>query len=239
MTSHRSVRSFTDAPIHQDDLNAIIEAAHLSPTSINGQQVSLIVVRDPEKKKAIAKIAGGQPWIEKAPVFLAFVMDFYKTGLAVEKTGQKQVIHESVEAMIVGGVDVGIALGRAMATAQSLGLGIVPIGGIRNDPQAMIELLDLPPLTFPLAGMCIGHIDKNADLKPRLPLASFKHEERYHKAELKEMIDAYDETLIDHWKKTGRSDGTSWSSSIAGPYSKVYFPKVKPVAEKQGFLNTK
>lgn len=239
LNTHRSVRSFKDEELTQAELNSIVEAAYHAPTSINGQQVSVVVVRDPQKKKEIAKIAGGQPWIEKASVFFLFVMDFYKTSLGVEKAQKKQLIHESSEALIVGGVDAGIALGRAMVAAQALGLGVVPIGGIRNDPQAMIDLLNLPPMTFPLAGMCVGKIDKNADQKPRLPLASFRHEEAYHKEGLKEMIENYDKTLVEHWKKTGRSDGVSWSESISAPYSKIYFPKVKPVLEKQGFTHDK
>lgn len=235
LNDHRSVRSFKSDDISSNELEAIIQAAYLSPTSINGQQVSVIVIRDPQKKKEIAAIAGGQSWIEKAPVFLLFVMDFYKTALGVEKAQKKQLIHESSEALIVGSVDAGIALGRAMAAAQSFGLGIVPIGGIRNDPQAIIDLLDLPQMTFPLVGMCVGKIESKADQKPRLPLASFRHDEIYHKDELNEMIESYDKTLIDHWKKTGRADGVSWSESISAPYCKVYFPKVKPVLEKQGF----
>ena len=235
LNAHRSERGFTDEPVIEEQLSQIISAAHLAPTSINGQQVSVIVVKDVNRREEIAKIAGGQPWIAKAPIFLAFVVDYYKTNLAVEKTGQKQMMHESVEALVVGGIDVGIALGRAMVAAQSLGLGIVPIGGIRRDPEAMIKLLELPPMTFPVAGMCIGHIDKHAEQKPRLPLPSFRHEEVYHRAELRSMIDAYDLTLVQHWKKIGRAEGESWSQSIATPYSKIYFPLVRPLLEKQSF----
>jgi FMN reductase [NAD(P)H] len=43
---------------------------------------------------------------------------------------------------------VGIALG-SVAAARSEGLGIVPIGGIRLHPQALIDLLGLPDHTLP------------------------------------------------------------------------------------------
>ena len=84
-------------------------------------------------------------------------MDFYKTRVGVEVAGEKQLIHESLEGYTVGAVDGGIALGTLMTAARSLGLGVVPIGGFRRDPQAVIDLLELPPLTFPLAGVAIGH----------------------------------------------------------------------------------
>lgn len=59
-------------------------------------------------------------------------MDFYRTYLAGEKTGYKQIIHEDIESALVGAVDSGITLGAAIIAAESLGLGTVPIGGIRK-----------------------------------------------------------------------------------------------------------
>ncbi len=239
MQSHRSDRSFTDEPISDAMLTEIIKAAQCSPNSINGQQVSLVVVRDPARRARIAEIAGGQPWIARAPVFITVVIDFYKTSVAAELAGQKQVIHESVEGFGVGAVDAGIILGNLMTAARSLGLGIVPIGGIRRDPQAMIDLLELPPYTFPIDGLCIGHIAQQAVQKPRLPLNSFWHNETYHREAIAPAIKEYDAVLTEYWKQIGRPEGTAWSTNTAGFYQQVYFPNVKPVAEKQGFLNNR
>jgi FMN reductase [NAD(P)H] len=153
MQSHHSSRSYKPDPVSDQMLDQIVEAAYRGPTSVNSQQVSLVVVRDPAKRARIAEIAGGQPWIAQAPVFIVLVVDFHKTGLGVAKAGQTQVAHESVEGLLAGTLDAGIALGNLMTAARSLGLGIVPIGGIRRDPQAMIDLLTLPPLTFPVDGL--------------------------------------------------------------------------------------
>jgi FMN reductase [NAD(P)H] len=236
MQSHRSTRSYTSAPVSEAHLEEIVEATRRGPTSNNGQQVSLVVVRDAARRARIAEIAGGQSWIAQAPVFIAVVVDFHKTRLAVEKAGKKQLIHESVEGLIVGAVDAGITLGNLMTAARSLGLGIVPIGGIRNDPQAMIDLLELPPLTFPVVGVSIGHVAAEAAQKPRLPLPSFRHQETYHGAGLPALIDAYDAELLEHWKRTGRPAGQSWSASIAQSYGGDVFRHIKAVVAKQGFL---
>lgn len=45
---------------------------------------------------------------------------------------------------LVGINDVGIALGTAVVAAESFGLGTVAIGGVRRDPQVVIDLLELP-----------------------------------------------------------------------------------------------
>ncbi|KMN34173.1 FMN reductase [Chromobacterium sp. LK1] len=235
MREHRSVRSYQDKPIPTEVLDAVLDAAWKSPTSINGQQVSLVVVQDLERRRKIAEIAGGQPWIAQAPVFVAIVPDFYKTRIGVEKAGAEQVIHNSVEAFAVGAVDAGIALGNIMTAARSAGLSVVPIGGIRRDPQAMVELLELPELTFPLVGVVLGYADQDSTIKPRLPRASFVHRERYQAAALPAMIAQYDAAIMDYWQTIQRADGQPWSANTAQYYRQVYFPQVAPVARKQGF----
>ncbi|MDY4348221.1 NADPH-dependent oxidoreductase [Pectobacterium brasiliense] len=234
-TSHRSERSYLDKAIPDDVLDAIIQSAHLAPTSVNSQQVSLIVTRDPERKARIAELAGGQPWIAQAPIFITVVLDMHKTQVGIAMSDKQQHAHESLESLISGTTDVGIALGTLMAAARSFGLGIVPIGGIRRDPQAMIDFLELPELTFPVAGVAIGYVDTPAHQKPRLPLNSFRHDETYHQDVLPAAIEQYNQTLVAHWQQTGRADGDNWGDNTASYYQHIYFPKVLPAILQQGF----
>ena len=132
---HRSIRDYKSDKIDQSIIDEIIIAAQSMPSSINGQQTSIIVVQDKVTKAKIAEYAGGQPWIDKAPLFLLFITDFYKTNVAAQKNRETQKIHESIESTLVGAVDVGLGMGAAIIAAESLGLGIVPIGGIRRDPE--------------------------------------------------------------------------------------------------------
>lgn len=237
--AHRSIRSYKSYPVSDAMLDQIIAAAHRAPTSMNAQEISLIVVRDAEKRARIAELCGGQAWIVQAPVFIVIAIDFHKTDLGVRKAGQTQIIHESMEGFGVAATDAGIVLGTLITAAESLGLGIVPIGSIRRNPQSMIDMLGLPPLTFPLVGMCIGHIGDGAPLKPRLDIKTFRHDERYNASGYAAAIDAYDVETMDYWKQTGRSDGMAWSSNLGNFYKQVYFPQVKPVAAMQGLLNDK
>jgi len=235
LQTHRSERSYKSDPIPDEILDNIIESAHLAPTSMNSQQVSIVVIRDAARRARVAEIAGGQPWIAQAPVFLALVADLYKTRLGTEKAGFTQQTQHSLESIFSAVTDVGIALATLMIAARSYGLGIVPIGGIRRNPDAMIELLGLPEYTFPVAGVAMGYVDQPATQKPRLPIESFRHSERYHAENLQPAIDAYDVSLPEYWKEIARMDGTTWSKNTPPGYSRVYYPKVKPVANKQGF----
>jgi len=237
--NHRSIRKFLDKNLEEPIIDQIIKCAQSMPSSINGQQTSIIVVRDKERKAKLAELAGGQPWINAAPVFLVFVMDFYKTNLAAQKNHLKQIIHESVEGTIVGTFDGGLAMGGALIAAESLGLGVVPIGGIRQNPAEVIELLKLPEYTYPLAGLAIGYPSDRSQKKPRLPFDTFKHEETYNKESLMVDIDEYDLTMEQYHEEIGREQGVNWSGYTANIYQHVYYPKVYPTMKDQKFLNDK
>ena len=60
---------------------------------------------------------------------------------------------------------------NALVAAESMGLGGLFVGGIRNNPQGVTDLLDLPQHVIPLFGMCIGVPDQDPTLRPRLPSA--------------------------------------------------------------------
>lgn len=233
--THRSERSYLDKTIPEDILTNIIESAYHAPTSVHSQQISLIVTRDKATKEKLAALCGGQPWIAQAPVFITFVIDLHKSAEGIKLTGEQQIAHESIESIVSGSLDAGIALGTAMAAARAQGLGIVPIGGLRRDPQAVAELLNLPPLTFPVNGLVLGYVDEPAELKPRLPMATFRHEERYSSENLLENIQAHNQQLTDHWQAIGRDGGEDWSHTVANYYKNIYFPAVRPALLKQGF----
>ncbi|MBE5975285.1 MAG: NADPH-dependent oxidoreductase [Paenibacillaceae bacterium] len=237
--NHRSIRSFLDKEVDDVIIDEILRAAQSMPNSINGQQSSVIVIKDKETKAKIAQLAGGQKWVEDAPVFLLFVLDFYKTSLAAEKNGLTQVIHESVEGTMAGTFDAGLSMGAAIIAAESLNLGIVPIGGVRKNPGEIIKLLNLPPYTYPAVGLAVGYPKDESHKKPRLPFSTFRHNEVYHTEEMKEAIDQYDMEMEDYLKEVGRQQEGNWSKYTSGIYQNVYYPDVYATMKDQKFLNDK
>jgi len=236
--NHRSIRNYLDKDVPDVMLQDILQAATAMPTSINGQQISIIVIKDKDKKEKIATLANEQPWISQAPVFLVFVADFYKAYLASEKNGTKEIIHESIEGTMVGTFDAGLAMGAAIIAAESLGLGIVPIGAVRKNPDEMIKLLKLPQYTYPLVGLVVGYPAEGSAQKPRLPHEALIHIETYHKDGLAAVIDQYDDVMAQYYGERGDKE-SNWSKQVANAYKQVYFPKVYPTMKKQGFKNDK
>ncbi len=234
---HRSIRSYIDKPIEENKIQAVLDCAQASPSSINGQQMSVVLIKDQDTKDKIAAIAGGQPWISQAPVFMLFVADFYRAKLATEKSGEELVISSNMEGTLVGSIDVGLAMGHAITAAESLGLGTVCIGGVRNNPDEMIELLGLPEYVYPMVGLCLGYANNETipDKKPRFPQSAVVHEEKYN-SDLHGILNEYDDTIKTYMtERTGGKDTRDWSGFISSFYNKVYYPKVSGSLRDQKF----
>lgn len=236
MMNRTSVRNFTDEKINQETLYTILRAAQQAPTSINGQQISVIYTQDKTMIEQIAQIAGGQPQIASGDVFVTIVADFYRTGEALKNRGKEQKFLDSIDAILTGSVDAGIMVEAISMAAESFGIGSTVIGGIRRDPQAMIDLLQLPEQTFPIVGIILGMPDKakSAPVKPRVDFNSFAMENTYDKQKVVAGAIAYDETLSEYFNKQGIPRVNSYSTSLE-LYTNKLFAEEKTVIKKQGF----
>ena len=87
MRSHRSIRKFSDRPVDDETLAGIVAAAQCAATSHFIQACTVIRVRDPEKRAPIAQLAGPQPWVARAPVFLVFCADLTRLETACDMHG--------------------------------------------------------------------------------------------------------------------------------------------------------
>ncbi|MDQ0253952.1 FMN reductase [NAD(P)H] [Evansella vedderi] len=240
LQNHRSFREYKADPVTDEQLETIVTSAMAAANWINGQQVTVIEVQDKPKKAKLAKLVGNQAYVDEAPVFLVFCIDYYRAKLAAEKNNTTIKVTDSVEALLTGATDVGIALGNAIAAAESMGLGTVPIGGIRKNPLDVIKLLDLPEYVFPISGLVVGHPKNDSATKPRLPLEAVYHKEQYHKENLEYLINQYDETMENYIReRTNGAQSRNWSSGVANFYSNAYkgFLDVSSALKKQGFHN--
>ena len=140
------------------------------------------------------------------------------------------------EHFIIATTDCALAAQNAVVAAESLGLGICYIGGIRNDPQQVADLLELPDQVYPVFGLCLGWPDQDPMLKPRLPLALTLKEERYETANEQELIAEYDETLRSYYlERTGGARESTWTADMSGLLGKESRPHMKEFLAKRGF----
>ena len=211
LKAHRSVRKFEKKDVEEDKVKAIVEAAQWSATSSNYQAYTIIRVTDPEKRAKIARLAGGQKWIEECPLFLIFCANLKRSKDCWEEIDPS--VLSNAEMFITATVDTALAAQKAFVAAQSLGLGGVYIGGIRNDLQTVCELLDIPDLVYPVFGMCLGYPSESPDQKPRLPMEVIFKKDRYHEDGDDKLLENYNRAMKDYYmERTGGEKEDTWGS---------------------------
>ncbi len=161
---HRSIRHFTDEPISEAQREAIINSARATSSSSFLQCSSIIRITDKALRDELVTLTGGQKHVAKAAEFWVFCADFNR-HLQICPDAQLGL----AEQLLLGVVDTAMMAQNALTAAESLGLGGVYIGGLRNNIEAVTELLKLPQHVLPLFGLCLGWPADNPDLKPRLP----------------------------------------------------------------------
>lgn len=241
MLAHRSVRAYLPDAVSDEVLAMAVAAAQSAATSSNLQAWSLVAVRDPARKATLAELAGGQAHIVAAPLFLVWLIDLNRLRqLAADRQVPSEAL-DYTEVFLLGAVDASLAAQNAAVALESLGLGTVYIGGMRNQPEAVAELLTLPPGVFALYGMAVGYPDpaRPADIKPRLPQAAVLFDETYDWGPTQaEAVKAYDEVLR-QFQATQQMRPQDWSaqatSRIAGPQTLSGRHVLRAVLERMGF----
>lgn len=235
---HASVRKYKDTPVSEEQLNAIIGAGQMASTSSNVQAYSVIAVTDSALKSQLAGLAGNQAYIEQCPVFLVWCADLYRLREVTKPHLQGETSYEdSTENLIVASVDAALAAQNAAVAAESLGLGIVYIGGIRNQIAEVSELLGLPELVYPIFGMCVGYPDGATGLRPRLPLEAVLHRNHYDAEATVEQVKTYDKVSSDYMReRTHGAKDTPWSVIMAERLAQPARLHMKEFLLSKGFL---
>jgi FMN reductase (NADPH) len=215
MQTHFSVRHYKPEPIPKDHVLEIIKAAQGAASSNFVQACSIILVTDVEKKRQIATLGNNQQHVNECPVFLLFCADMKRLEHAGKKQGV-QIQFDTLENFIVTIVDTALMAQNAITAAESLGYGGCYIGGVRNNPGLISDLVRLPDKVFPLFGMCLGVPAERHDVKPRLPIEAVLHENEYREDQYDRLIEQYDKEMNTYYlARSSNNKDSNWSKTMA------------------------
>jgi len=239
--NHKSIRKYKNQPLEDEKLQLIVKAAQSAPTWCNGEQVSIIAVKDQAIKDKLKGFCFNQEYISTCSVFLVFCADFYRVSIAFEKAGKTKEDFEKymthIDTLIIGSHDVGISMQNAVVAAESLGLGTVCIGGIRINPIDVVKELNLPKYVIPICGLCVGYPDQDPGLKPRFPPKYICFENKYDVENTKAGVDEYDEIYKKYLsERESNSRDSNWSESIAKIYSMSLANQDYELLKQQGYI---
>lgn len=192
MAARGSCRAFTSDPVPMETLDMLCAIALSAPSKSDLQQRDIIQLRSAEARAELAALVQGQPWVAAAPMLLVFCGNNRRQRLMHDWHGVP-FANDHMDAHFNATADAAIALGAFVTAAEALGLGCCPLSAVRNEAQAVSDLLHLPQHVFPFAGLAVGVPAASPRLTKRLPLSVTCHVDRYREEDLQSAVQAYDQ----------------------------------------------
>lgn len=164
--TRRNVRRFEDRPIDPQDVERIVAAAALAPSSMNEQRWAFVVCRERERLRELARVGVYARHVASAAAAIAFLRP---------RTEDPET-RESIA------FDLGQAVENAMLAAWELGIGSCH-ASVYDEPL-LRGILGYPPeLTCDLL-VSFGHpadprLDPPGSRGGRKPLRELRHDERF------------------------------------------------------------
>jgi FMN reductase [NAD(P)H] len=189
--SRKTVRRYSDRVPAEGLLDLLVASALSASAKSDFQQASILRVRDAGKRAAIGALFPSMPWIGNAPVFFVFLGDARRLHRIGELRG-KPVKNGTLEGFFNASIDAALVMQTMILCAESSGLGVCPISVIRNEIDKVADILGLPDLVFPVAGLCLGYPSAEGFVSLRLPRQATTHTDRYDDNRLAASIDDYD-----------------------------------------------
>lgn len=159
LRARRCVRKFDPTkPVTDEQIDKLLEAAILAPSSGNTQGWRFYVVRDQKTKEDLATRAGHQKFISEAPVVIVVCADLDHIERSYGARGRETYALQ----------DTAAAIENIFLSVTAMGLATCWIGAF--DEGSATKILDLPKGTRPVAMLPIAYPADTPKPPKRRPL---------------------------------------------------------------------
>lgn len=138
----RSIRKFLAKKILDEDVNKILDTVNLAPSAGNLQSYKIFVVKNTNKRKALARACYNQSFVGEAPCVFIFCADPKKSASRYGRRGERLYALQ----------DATIAASFAILAATSLGLGSCWVGAFSEEEVRKILETELRPVAVIAVG---------------------------------------------------------------------------------------
>ncbi|MFI8527615.1 nitroreductase family protein [Promicromonospora sukumoe] len=223
LIGHRSQRAFLPDPVTDAQVATIVAAAQSASSSSNQHLWSVIAVTDNDTKAKLAEFTQGPSmggkgydFVGQAPMVLLWVADMSRNQAISTAAGAEADFVDYLDAFLMAGVDTSLAAQNGLVAAQSIGLGGVYLGSMRNRSRELADLMGLPNYAYVVFGMAIGTPDPDqiGSMRPRPPQHVVLHHERYDADQTTEWIDDYEAAFREFRTEAGLREKT-WADAVA------------------------
>jgi nitroreductase len=163
----RSVRAYRKNDVSEEQLNKILDAARHAPSAGNIQPWEFVVVRDSNRKMALARAALNQFFIAEAPVVVVVCANQARSSRGYGSRGASLYCLQ----------DTAAAIQNMLLAVHALGLGACWVGAFNESKAA--EVLNTPEGVRPIAIIPIGHPGEKPHPTSRRSLKEIVHYEKF------------------------------------------------------------
>ena len=178
LSTRRTIRKYSDQEVSEELLNRLMTEAARTQTMGNLQLYSVVVTRSSEMKQRLAPAHFNQPMVTQAPVVLTICADFHRTTRWCQER-KANPGYDNFLSFQNAAIDALLYTQTLCNLMDEEGLGYCYLGTTVYMPQQIIDVLQLPQLTMPVATLTVGWPAEEPPLSDRLPLESFVHSETY------------------------------------------------------------
>lgn len=201
LASHRSIRRYRPDPIDPALVERVcLEAIAGSSSSGNLNSVSIVLTKDPERKRRLFELHSQQEMVLQAPLVMTFCADWWRTREWLRLRGARDNFNNLL-GYHVGASDAMIVAQSVCLGFENAGLGICYMGTTLFRLREIGEALRLPETCIPVTTIVVGYPAEDPPKRDRLPLKAFLHDETYRMPTQEEIDDVYAEREIRGWDR--------------------------------------
>lgn len=235
LNRHVTIRKFRKKAIDDTLLESILYSGTRASTTGNMQLYSIVVTRDESMKNKMAPLHFNQLVARNAPVLLTFVAD-YNRFVKWCKFNEAEPGYDNFLSFFTAAIDALLVAQNVCVAAENAGLGICYLGTTTYNAKEIIDVLQLPKLTFPVTTVAMGYPDEVPELTDRLPLKGIIHNEQYNDYTNEEIRKIYEfKESLGSSKKFVRENN---KQTLAQVFTDVRYKKTDNEFFSEKMLNT-
>ncbi|HZH26393.1 MAG TPA: nitroreductase family protein [Azospirillaceae bacterium] len=242
MAARGSCRDFADRPVDPGLVRLLCAVALSAPSKSDLQQRDIVIVDEPPLRARLDLLAGREAWIRAAPVMVVFCAN-NRRQRQIQGWRDRPFANDHLDAFFNASIDAGIAMAAFITAAEAAGLGCCPLSVLRNNADAVSDLLHLPDHVFPVAGLVLGWPAGPGEISPRLPLEATVHMNRFDEAGIEQAVAEYDRRRAEiqpyprqrNEARFGHSGAYGWSEDKARQYAEPQRADFGAFIRRKGF----
>jgi nitroreductase len=201
LRQHRSIRRYLSTPVDPAVIDEVCaDAIAGGSSSGNLNSISIVLTRDPERRRRLHELHLEQPMVLEAPLVMTFCADWHRTRTWLRQRRARDNFNNLL-GYHVAAYDAMIVAQNVCLGFEARGIGICYMGTTLYALPELVDFLQLPETVVPVTSIVAGYPAEDPPKRDRLPAMALVHNETYHAPTAAEIDSVYAEREVRGWQR--------------------------------------